>query len=98
LIAGKLNLYPHFESTFASEHVNKHKPDPEVYLKSASKLEVAPDRCVVFEDSFSGVMAAKNAGMKVVGVLSSHGKEDLPTCDLYIEDYSKLSFEAIHSL
>ncbi|MCR9083360.1 MAG: HAD family phosphatase [Cyclobacteriaceae bacterium] len=98
LIAGKLNLYPHFESTFASEHVNKHKPDPEVYLKSASKLEVVPDRCVVFEDSFSGVMAAKNAGMKVVGVLSSHGKEDLPTCDLYIEDYSKLSFEAIHSL
>jgi HAD superfamily hydrolase (TIGR01509 family) len=98
LIAGKLNLYPHFESTFASEHVNKHKPDPEVYLKSAAKLEVAPDRCVVFEDSYSGVMAAKNAGMKVVGVLSSHGKEDLPTCDLYIEDYSKLSFEAIHSL
>jgi HAD superfamily hydrolase (TIGR01509 family) len=98
LIAGKLNLYPHFESTFASEHVNKHKPDPEVYLKSAAKLEVAPDRCVVFEDSFSGVMAAKNAGMKVVGVLSSHGKEDLPTCDLYIEDYSKLSLEAIHSL
>jgi len=98
LIAGKLNLYPHFESTFASEHVIKHKPDPEVYLKSASKLEVDAERCVVFEDSFSGVMAAKNAGMKVVGVLSSHKKSELPPCDLYIENYSQLSFEAIHSL
>jgi beta-phosphoglucomutase len=58
----------------ASEDVTKHKPDPEIYLKSAANLQVEPDFCVVFEDSFSGVTAAKNAGMKVVGVLSSHSK------------------------
>jgi len=44
----------------------------------------------VFEDSFSGITAARNAGMKVVGVLSSHTKEELPPCDFYIRDYTTI--------
>jgi beta-phosphoglucomutase len=95
LIAGKLSLFDHMESILASEHVSKHKPDPEVYLKSAAILNVEPDFCVVFEDSYSGVTAAKNAGMKVVGVLSSHSKEELPLCDLFIEDFRQVDLERI---
>jgi beta-phosphoglucomutase len=98
LIAGKLSLFDHMESILASEHVSKHKPDPEVYLKSAAILNVEPDFCVVFEDSYSGVTAAKNAGMKVVGVLSSHSKEELPVCDLFIEDFRQVDLERILSL
>ncbi|WP_297335956.1 HAD family phosphatase [Algoriphagus sp.] len=93
LIAGKLNLFPHFESAMASEHVTKHKPDPEVYLKSAEKLNVHPADCIVFEDSFSGATAGLNAGMKVVAVLSSHSKEELPVCHYYIENYEGLEPE-----
>ncbi len=95
LIAGKLDLFPHLESALASENVKKHKPDPEVYLKSAQNLSLEPQQCLVFEDSFSGVSAAKNAGMKVVGVLSSHTKEQLPVCDYYIENYLGLSAAGI---
>ena len=98
LIAGKLSLFDHMESILASEDVSKHKPDPEVYLKSAAKLNVEPDFCVVFEDSYSGVTAAKNAGMKVVGVLSSHSREELPVCDLFIEDFRQVDLERILSL
>ncbi|RPA67294.1 HAD family phosphatase [Cyclobacteriaceae bacterium YHN15] len=98
LIAGKLSLFDHMESILASEHVSKHKPDPEVYLKSAAKLNVEPDFCVVFEDSYSGVTAAKNAGMKVVGVLSSHSKEELPLCDLFIEDFRQVDLGRILNL
>lgn len=98
LIAGRLDLFPHLESALASEHVSKHKPDPEVYLKTAKNISVDPSNCVVFEDSFSGVSAAKNAGMKVVGVLSSHSVAELPVCDFYIEDYSNLSLEQVFSL
>ena len=42
--------------------------------------------------------AAKNAGMKVVAVLSSHQKSDLPPCDWYIEDYSEIGPDLIHQL
>lgn len=98
LIAGHLDLFPHLESALASEHVSKHKPDPEVYLKTAKNISVDPSNCIVFEDSFSGVSAAKNAGMKVVGVLSSHSVAELPVCDYYIEDYRNLSLEQVFSL
>ncbi|WP_025763828.1 HAD family hydrolase [Dyadobacter tibetensis] len=93
MILGEIGLGPHFGSLLASEDVNKHKPHPEVYLKSAHNLGVEPEDCLVFEDSFSGITAAKNAGMRVVGVLSSHDKDELPPCDLYIADYVHLSFQ-----
>lgn len=98
LIAGRLDLFPHLESALASEHVTKHKPDPEVYLKSAFNLKVDPKNCIVFEDSFSGATAGLNAGMKVVGVLSSHRKNELPECHDYIEDYRNLSLEQVLNL
>jgi HAD superfamily hydrolase (TIGR01509 family) len=98
LIAGKLDLFPHLESALASEHVTKHKPDPEVYLKSAQNMSLDPAQCIVFEDSFSGVSAAKNAGMKVVGVLSSHSKDELPICDYYIENYLGLNVARVSAL
>lgn len=98
LIAGRLGIMNKMESVLASEHVTKHKPHPEVYLKSADNLKVNPDACLVFEDSFSGVTAAKNAGMKVVGVLSSHAVDELPICDLYIHDFKELDLNQVLSL
>lgn len=98
LILGKVNIREKLGSILASEDVKKHKPDPEVYLKSAANLGVVPDQCLVFEDSFSGVSAALNAGMHVVGVLTSHTKEELPPCNLYINDYTDLSYSQIFKL
>lgn len=98
LILSKVPIRAHLGSIMASENVKKHKPDPEVYLTSAKNLGVEPDQCVVFEDSFSGVSAAINAGMRVVGVLSSHTKEELPPCNLYIENYKEMSFQQIQDL
>lgn len=93
LIMGKVGFEPLMESIMASEDVKKHKPDPEVYLTSANNLGVGASDCMVFEDSFSGVTAAIDAGMKVTGVLSSHTKEELPPCDHYIENYTSLSMD-----
>lgn len=98
LIMCALGFEPKMESMLASEDVSKHKPDPEVYLKSASNLGVPVENCVVFEDSYSGVSAAINAGMKVVGVLSSHTKEELPPCQYYITDYKDLSAKQIEDI
>lgn len=98
LIFSKVLIGERMGSILASEDVTKHKPDPEVYLKSAANLEMDPSQCVVFEDSFSGVTAALNAGMKVVGVLTSHTANELPPCNLYIDNYEGLTFEKIKSL
>ncbi|MEB2781616.1 HAD family phosphatase [Algoriphagus sp. C2-6-M1] len=98
LIISTLGIGSQMQSQLASEDVAKHKPDPEVYLKSAKRLGVNPENCLVFEDSFSGASAGINAGMKVVGVLSSHAKEELPNCDLYIEDYQNLNIIQINQL
>ncbi|MEP0710420.1 MAG: HAD family phosphatase, partial [Algoriphagus sp.] len=98
LIIGTLGIGGQMQSQLASEDVSKHKPAPEVYLKSAEKLGVDPAQCLVFEDSFSGVTAGLNAGMKVVGVLSSHTKEELPACDLYIKDYKNLDLAEVFNL
>jgi len=98
LILSKVPIREKLGSIMASENVKKHKPDPEVYLTSAINLGVLPSQCIVFEDSFSGISAGLNAGMKVVGVLSSHTKEELPPCSLYVNDYSEMSFDKIKSL
>ena len=98
LILSKVDIRSKLGSALASENVNRHKPDPEIYLKSAANLKVAPSQCLVFEDSFSGVSAAINAGMKVVGVLTSHTEEELPPCNLYIRDYTSLKFEDVKKI
>jgi HAD superfamily hydrolase (TIGR01509 family) len=98
LILSILPLRDKMQSLLASEDVSSHKPNPEVYLKSASNLDISPERCVVFEDSFSGVTAGKAAGAKVVGVLSTYKKEELPVCDAYVPNYNELSFQKIKDL
>lgn len=98
LIANFLKLDQKMDSMMSSEDVVFHKPNPEVYLKSAQRVGVPPSDCVVFEDSFSGVTAGLNAGMKVVAVLSTHTKEQLPPCDFYINDYSEVNVDIVLEL
>lgn len=57
-----------FEETVCGDEVAQGKPAPDVFLLAAKKLGVAPERCVVVEDSIHGLSAAKTAGMSCVGV------------------------------
>jgi HAD superfamily hydrolase (TIGR01509 family) len=51
-----------------ADDVRCGKPAPDVYLEAAARIEVAPERCVAFEDAPAGIMAAQSAGMRVVAV------------------------------
>ncbi len=88
----------YMESVLSSEDVTAHKPDPQIYLKSANRLNVEPRNCIVFEDSHSGVSAARNAGAAVVGVLTSHTADELPPCERYIHDYREIGVDDIGQL
>lgn len=62
-----------FDAIVDGNDVSKAKPDPEVFLIGAEKLNIAPANCVVFEDAIAGVEAANNAGMVSIGI----GSEDV---------------------
>lgn len=94
LIIDHLKIRSYFGSLLASEDVSSHKPNPQVYIKSALNVKSKVDECLVFEDSYSGISAAINAKMKVVGVLSSHKSEELPACELYIKEYNSKQLDS----
>lgn len=63
-----LEIEQYFTSIQTADDVENTKPHPEIYLKSASTLQVEPNHCLVFEDSPTGVKAAYAAGMQVIYV------------------------------
>lgn len=64
-----------FATVVAAQDVSHGKPDPEVFLKGAERIGVPPARCIVFEDAFAGLQAARAGGMKCVGVATTHRPE-----------------------
>jgi len=68
----KLNLLSHFQFALTAEDVTHGKPHPEIYLKAADRLGVAPSEMLVLEDSETGTRAAAAAGAIVVSVPNRH--------------------------
>lgn len=81
----------YFQAILDEAFVNKGKPDPEIYLKTAAALGFDPRKCVVFEDSLSGVDAGKAAGCKVVGLTTTHTAEELSKTDLCMKDFTEFT-------
>jgi HAD superfamily hydrolase (TIGR01509 family) len=66
-----------FAAIASLEDIERGKPDPQVFLVAARKAEVTPSRSVVFEDAPVGIQAAKAAGMRAVGVTTTHPAKSL---------------------
>lgn len=79
--------------------VVRGKPDPQVFLLGAQGLNVPPHRCVVIEDAAAGVAAAHNAGMKVVGFVSTgRTASELSAADLLVHSLRELSPQRLSDL
>lgn len=70
------------------------KPDPEIFMLTAQKLNIAPKDCLVFEDAEAGVEAAIRAGMKCVGV----GSENLGKANMVVKKTADFKIEELNSL
>jgi HAD superfamily hydrolase (TIGR01509 family) len=84
-----------FQGIVSAEDVSRGKPDLEVFLKAAKLAGRAAAQCVVFEDAYVGMEAARAAGMKVIGVATTHPKEKLGQVDWAVERLDELSLERV---
>lgn len=73
------HVYSFFDAFCTTDEVGKSKDHSDIYLHAASKLGVSPSDCTVFEDVLKGIVSAKNAGMKAVGVYDRYSDEDIVT-------------------
>jgi beta-phosphoglucomutase len=84
-----------FQGIVSAEDVHRGKPDPEVYLVAASRVDASPSRCIVVEDAAAGIEAARAAGMRNVGI-ARNGKS--LTADVVAESLDLLESDAFDQL
>ena len=85
-----------FEGTVGGDEVINSKPDPEIFLKAAALIDTNPAECLVIEDSTNGVLAAKGAGMKSIG-LKNHQTvpQDLSKADWVVDDLRDIDLSIV---
>lgn len=80
-----------FQVVVDGDMVENSKPHPEIYLKTAALIHYLPQKCVIIEDSLSGIEAGRRAGCRVIGITTTHSRSELqPVTDLVIDDFDQL--------
>lgn len=90
-----LGVHDIFAVVVSADDVAHGKPDPEIFLRAASRLGVSPRRCVVVEDAPAGLDGARRAGMHTVGVLTSHAALDADIVVPLLSDLPADTFERL---
>jgi sugar-phosphatase len=96
VVLEKLELEKYFDATSSAEHELEGKPNPYVYLRTAEKLNVKPENCLAIEDSLSGLLAAKKAGMTTIAVLKDNQYNiENEIADYKISDYTQFDISSL---
>ena len=93
-----IGLSNHFNAITAAEDVSKGKPDPEVFLKAAEKINIDPDNCIVIEDAHVGIDAGLAANMNVVAVATTHQLDQLNKAHLAVESLEQIDIDDLYNL
>ena len=90
----RLGILKYFDAAAFSSEVGVDKSNPDVYLLAAERLGKAPCECTVYEDILTGIIGAKKAGMRTVGIYDESNENDteeiIKHADIYVKDYSEL--------
>ncbi len=98
VILETLGITEYFDAIVSGEDVEKGKPDPEVFLKAAKRIDVKASNCLVFEDSIAGIQAAKGAGMKCIAVSITHTVEKLSLADLVVKSLEEVEMHKVKQI
>ena len=91
----------YFEGVANGDMVTKCKPDPEVFLLAAKLIEMNPEECVVIEDSFAGMQAARAANMKIVALATTYSRDELiegASFDILHDNFTTLTAKYIQNM
>ncbi len=91
LILSELHLHRYFTAIVSAEDVTRGKPDPQVFLLAAERLQLPPAHCVVVEDAVAGVQAALRGGMRALAVTTNHSREDLSAATRVVDSLAEVS-------
>jgi beta-phosphoglucomutase len=94
----KLAVGAHFDATVTGADVTRGKPDPQVFLIAAERLQLPPAQCAVVEDAVHGITAAKRAGMAAIGLTGTLERHELSAADAVVDNLRQLSPERIRAL
>lgn len=75
IILNRIGLADYFDAVSDGNNIKKSKPDPEVFLKAAEMLNIAPENCMIVEDADAGIEAGKRAGMKTFALGNATGAD-----------------------
>ena len=98
VIFDAIGLRPYFQAVITAEDVSRGKPDPEVFLKSASRIGIPAHHCVVFEDAHVGIEAGLAAGARVIAVATTHPLAELSQANLAVDGLEQVSWECFSGL
>lgn len=90
IVFQRMEIQHLFDAVIAAEDVLFAKPDPEVFLKAAKKINISPAECIVVEDAQNGVLAAKSAGMYCIAITTTTPAEKLKNADKIITAYKEI--------
>ena len=95
MVLKEREIASYFSCIMTGCEAKKGKPAPDVYLLTAEQLQVAPEKCLVFEDIVSGILAGKAAGMEVCAVEDAYSayqrEEKKKLADYYIQDFREIT-------
>jgi beta-phosphoglucomutase-like phosphatase (HAD superfamily) len=91
-------MEPFFKIVVSGDEIARGKPNPQIFLLAAERLNVEPRCCVVIEDAVRGVAAAHAAGMHSVGVAANHPRESLQLADVVVSSLTELTADEIEKL
>jgi beta-phosphoglucomutase len=97
-ILEETGTFEFFSVILDGHSVRNSKPDPEIYLKTAAVLHYPPEKCVVIEDSISGVISARSAGCKVIGITTTHTRQELRQTHHNIDNFNDLNLRVLKNL
>lgn len=90
-----LGIKNDFDAVVDGNMIERTKPDPEIFLVAAKKLNMQPQQCLVFEDAEAGVEAAVRAGMKCIGI---GNRDQLKQATVVLASVKDFSYEQLQSI
>ncbi|OGE64215.1 hypothetical protein A3I48_03260 [Candidatus Daviesbacteria bacterium RIFCSPLOWO2_02_FULL_36_7] len=98
-IIERIGIRTFFDSVVGPNNKLRHKPAPDMHIQVAKRFRIRPDECLVLEDSETGVVAGKAAGMKVIAVPNQYTKnQDLSQADLIVNSLEDIRWSTISKL